>query len=102
MSGQPLIGYGARDIRYVKKTPKEELCEIKDKQAHKYICYNVYDVSVLAELELLNRYCLEQAEHDERYKKMAETLKLKEQAPVLVQARELLTHGLEFFSKQKI
>lgn len=104
MSGQPdkLLAYGARDVRYVKKTPKDELAELKDGKVNNYICYNVYDNSVLAELELLNRYCLEQAKHDERYAKMAKTLKLEEQKPVLIQARELMSHGLEFFSKQKI
>jgi len=102
MSGQSSMGYGARDIRYVKKTPKQELSELKEGKIHKYICYNVYDNSILGELELLNRYCLEQAKHDKRYEEMAEILKLKEQKPVLDQARELMSHGLEFFSKQKI
>merc|ERR1712221_52427 len=87
--------YGARDIRYIEKTPKEKLKEIKDKKIHKYVCYNVYDMSVLAELELLNKYCLEQAKFDTRYKKIAESLKLEQQKPILSQARELLSHGLE-------
>ena len=91
--------FGSTDIRFQEKTALEKINELKNDEIHNFICNNYYESSACDELIMLYTYILDASKVDERYKDLAERLRINESIENIKLAKGLFGQSIEYFSK---